>query len=72
VRYMAFVKDKINPNKAYVDTTSFTEKWKKKRKKNTQSLVRLVSTSIFIFEKKEVDFRHYLMPIWKQSIKWRS
>jgi hypothetical protein len=26
VRYMAFVKDKINPNKAYVDTTSFTEK----------------------------------------------
>jgi len=42
---------------------------KKQDKKNTQSLVRLVSTSIFIFEKEEVDFRHYLMPIWKQSIK---
>ena len=26
VRYMAFVKDKIHPNKAYVDTTWFTEK----------------------------------------------
>ena len=37
VRYMAFVKDKINPNKAYVDTTSFTEKWKKKNGKKTRN-----------------------------------
>jgi hypothetical protein len=48
VRYMAFVKDKINPNKAYVDTTSFTEKWKKKTEKK-HAIPRKACFNIYLY-----------------------
>ena len=48
VRFMAFVKDKIHPNKPYVDTSWFTKKWRNWGQKLARSLVLsgLFSTSI--------------------------
>ena len=37
-RYMAFVKDKVHPKEAYVDTTCFTERCPNSRRKNRRIL----------------------------------
>ena len=42
VRYMAFVKDKIHPSKAYVDTTWLTENGRNWEWTNSRSPVRVV------------------------------
>ena len=47
VHYMAFVKDKFHPSKAYVDATWFTEKDAVENEKELRSPVRVVFNMYF-------------------------
>ena len=74
VRYMAFVKDKIHPNKPYVDTSWFTKKWRNWGQKLARSLV-LYCRGCFqhrLFQETKVDLMQNLMNMLKQSIILRS